>query len=55
MYVIGSSLFIPEILHSDTGDSLFIAGSCMILSCRVWLYWRTRFRFPGIVVANLVC
>lgn len=54
MYVIGSSLFIPDIMHADAGDALFIAGSSMILGCRIWLYAKTRFRFPFIVVANLV-
>lgn len=26
----------------------------MILLCRIWLYSKTKFRFPFIVVANLV-
>lgn len=54
MYVVGSSLFIPDIMEADAGDSLFIAGSTMILGCRIWLYSKTRFRFPKVVILNLV-
>lgn len=32
MYVIGSSLFIPNIMHADAGDALFMLGLTMSLS-----------------------
>ena len=54
MYVVGSSLFIPDIMHGVAGNALFIGGSSMILMCRLWLYSKTKFKFPFIVVANLL-
>ena len=54
MYIVGSMLYIPAMEHSNAGAALFMVGSFVIVSCRVWLYWKTKFRFEEMVVWNLV-
>lgn len=54
MYVVGSCLFIPDIMQAVAGNALFMGGSTMILLSRLWLYCKTKFMFPKVVVLNLV-
>lgn len=52
IYLVGSVLFIPYVMKVDAGDGLFILGSVIMLLTRIWLYYKTKFNFPKLIIFN---